>query len=400
MSTTDAGRGRDAALEAGDALRAYALMAVVVFHIAAGVVILDTRSLDFQASYGHVGGSLLFGLQTSVYVFFALSAFLLSRPFVRAALGGAPLPSVRRYARHRAGRILPAFWAACAVVLILYGMQGSGIGQVFALVTLTQVYHHGAVASTIDHAWSLNVEALFYILLVPLAAASAWLVRRHRRGGIAAVALVGLVAVVGAIFGSAGLDVGVPVSQSPLAALRTFLPGVALAVLAVRRPVPGTWRVPDWVSPALLVVGLVLLWRTPVWAPEGNDLRLTLGTACGACLLASVVTWQYTGRPVWRAFRGPLVAWVGERSYSIFLVHGIVIWELHDVGASAGSPARHVVISLILMLPAIMLAAQVLHVTVERPMMLRSRRPRAGDRRPAISEPDVPVARPEVAVSA
>lgn len=396
----DGRRGQDEALEAGDALRAYALMAVVVFHIAAGVVILDTRSLDFDAAYGRVGGALVFGLQTSVYVFFALSAFLLSRPFVRAALSGAPLPSWRRYARHRAGRILPAFWAACAVVLLLYGLQGSGIGHVVALVTLTQVYHHGAVAGTIDHAWSLNVEALFYILLVPMAAACAWLVSRHRHGGTTAVALLAAVAVVGAIFGSAGLDTGVPLSQSPLAALRTFLPGVALAVLAVRWPQRGTWRVPAWVSPLLLGAGLVLLWRTPVWAPEGNDLRLMLGTASGACLLGAVVIRQYTGRPVWRAFRGPVVAWVGERSYSIFLVHGIVIWELHNVGASAGSPVRHFAISLAVMLPAIMLAAQLLHVTVERPMMLWSRRPRASDRRTVVFGADVPEARPEVVIPA
>ncbi|MCW3014781.1 MAG: hypothetical protein JWO02_1873 [Solirubrobacterales bacterium] len=374
---------RDAELEAGDALRAYALMAVVVFHIAAGVLLLDTGTFDFKAAYGTVPGSLIGGLQTSVYVFFALSAFLLSRPFVRSALGGTAFPSVRRYARHRVGRIVPAFWTAVLVVLVAYGAQGSGIGDVLALMGFVQVYHHGQVAVLVGHAWSLDVEMLFYVLLVPLAAASGWLIRRHRRGGVAAVVLILAVCVLGAALERAGLDDVTPVSQSPLGSLRSFLPGILLAVLAVRWPAAESWqRLPRWTSPVLLTVGLVLLWRTPVWAPEGNNLRVVVGTLSGGCILGAVVVRQFRGGAVWRVLRGPAVAWVGERSYSIFLMHGIVFWALHDVGNGQPSTARRLLVALAVALPAILLAAQVLHVLVERPMMLLSRRPRAGDRRP------------------
>src|SRR5689334_10770990 len=40
-------RGRDAELQAGDALRAWALMSVVCFHITAGVLLLTTGTYDF-----------------------------------------------------------------------------------------------------------------------------------------------------------------------------------------------------------------------------------------------------------------------------------------------------------------------------------------------------------------
>jgi len=119
---------------AGDSLRAYALMSVVVFHIAAGVLLLDTGAFDIEGTYGRLGGNVMQALQTSVYVFFALSAFLLSRPFVRSAVYGTPFPSVRRYARHRVGRILPAFWAIVVVILVIYGMQGSGPGELIAFM--------------------------------------------------------------------------------------------------------------------------------------------------------------------------------------------------------------------------------------------------------------------------
>lgn len=386
---TGAGDGRDAVLEAGDALRAWALMSVVVFHIAAGVLLLTTGTYDFEGGYGRVGGSLILGMQTSVFVFFALSAFLLSRPYIRAALHGAPMPSARRYLRHRVGRIVPAFWATVVVILIAYGRQGSGMGDVLALLGFVQVYHHGQVAALVDHAWSLNVEWLFYLLLPPLAAGSAWLIRRSPRGGT--LAAVGIVAVAGAgvLLERVGLDAVTPVTQSPLGGLRSFLPGILLAVLAVRWPQPGPWRrLPRWTSAALVAVGALLLWRTPHLAPTGDSLRVFLGTVAGGCILAATVVRQYRGAPVWLLCRGPVVGWFGERSYSIFLVHGVVYWALHDVGD--GQPIwRRLAIALVVTLPAIAVAAEVLHRLVERPAMRYSRRARPGDRRrpPAAGTP-------------
>lgn len=388
------GRGsRDAVLEAGDALRAWALMSVVLFHIIAGVLLLDTATLDFDGVYGRLPGSLMLGMQTSVYVFFALSAFLLSRPFVRAAVHGTRFPSVTRYARHRVGRIVPAFWVAVLVILIAYGMQGSGVGELLALLGFAQVYHHGQVAVLIDHAWSLDVEMLFYVVLVPVAFASAWAVRRFTSGGVIAVAGIVILVAVATALEHAGLDPITPVSQSPLGGLRSFLPGILLAVLVVRFPERASWeRLPSWTGKVLLTSGLVLVWRTPHIAPEGDSLRLYLGTLSGGCILGAVVIRQYRGGAVWRPLRGPLVAWVGERSYSIFLVHGIVFWALHHVGDGQPSTWRRLLLALAVSLPAIMASAQVLHVVVERPAMNYSRRAR-GVASPAVaSTPAAPVA--------
>src|SRR4051794_32608663 len=53
-------------------------------------------------------------LRLGVALFFVLSGFLLFRPFVRAALDGAPRPGLGRYVVRRAARILPLYWAALA----------------------------------------------------------------------------------------------------------------------------------------------------------------------------------------------------------------------------------------------------------------------------------------------
>jgi peptidoglycan/LPS O-acetylase OafA/YrhL len=42
-------------------------------------------------------------------LFFSLSGFLLSQPFVAAALSGSPFPKIGTYFRNRALRILPAW---------------------------------------------------------------------------------------------------------------------------------------------------------------------------------------------------------------------------------------------------------------------------------------------------
>src|SRR5699024_11002297 len=53
-------------------------------------------------------------LEIGVALFFALSGYLLTRPWVRAAVragpGRARLPGTAEYLRRRARRILPAYW--------------------------------------------------------------------------------------------------------------------------------------------------------------------------------------------------------------------------------------------------------------------------------------------------
>src|SRR4051812_6590794 len=93
-------------LDALDGLRGLAALGVLVLHV-------------WMFSYGDNGKppkgllDLALGeLRLGVQLFFVLSGFLLFRPFVAAALGGGPRPSLRRYAVRRAARILPAYWAA------------------------------------------------------------------------------------------------------------------------------------------------------------------------------------------------------------------------------------------------------------------------------------------------
>ena len=74
-----------------------------------------------------------------VALFFVLSGFLLSRPWVREVQTDAQRPRLGRYFKHRLARILPAYWVALAAILLTTG-RGASTEAMVSNVTLTQGY--------------------------------------------------------------------------------------------------------------------------------------------------------------------------------------------------------------------------------------------------------------------
>ena len=92
-----------------DGLRALAALSILVFHTAAAT----------GASVGEGGLSpYLLQLNVGVAIFFAISGFLLYRPFVAAKVGDAPAVHLGQYARRRFLRIVPAYWVALTILAV------------------------------------------------------------------------------------------------------------------------------------------------------------------------------------------------------------------------------------------------------------------------------------------
>ncbi|MEO8749957.1 MAG: acyltransferase family protein, partial [Allobranchiibius sp.] len=87
--------------------------------LAAALVLLSHVTFWTGAGDVDVSGPLLARGDAGVAVFFAISAFLLLRPYVRAGLHQTATPGLRRYAIRRAARILPAYWLALTAVLLV-----------------------------------------------------------------------------------------------------------------------------------------------------------------------------------------------------------------------------------------------------------------------------------------
>ena len=136
-----------------------------------------------------------------VSVFFVLSGFLLARPFWQALDKGAAMPDLRVYALRRGARILPGFWLALTVSLVLaVTVSGSDLdGQQWVRyiagmllvsdwhwVTLFPVDNNGPL-------WSIGFEVTSYLLL-PFCLAALFAVRL--KGWAARLAWVGVIGLV------------------------------------------------------------------------------------------------------------------------------------------------------------------------------------------------------------
>ena len=118
-------------------------------------------------------------MEMGVPIFFVLSGYLLFRPWVKSLATGGTEPSVRRYARHRFRRIMPAYVVTVLIAYVVYHFRSAGpnpghtwIGLLRNL-TLTQIYTFrylpGFLHQGLTQMWSLAVEAAFYVVLPLLA---------------------------------------------------------------------------------------------------------------------------------------------------------------------------------------------------------------------------------------
>ncbi len=172
-----------------EGLRALAAWSIVVFHVwvFSSPAVLGWNLGPFTAFVSP--------LQSGVTLFFVLSGFLLYRPIAVALLDAAPGPSVWRYLRNRALRILPAYWAILLLVVFVLrsaslGASGHGVATgpltdprtFFLDVFLLQTYVPGGIWSGILPAWSLTIEVAFYLML-PLLGLAAFAFARGRAHG-------------------------------------------------------------------------------------------------------------------------------------------------------------------------------------------------------------------------
>ncbi len=276
---------------------------------------------------------------------------------------GENLPSVRKYFRNRALRILPAYLVILLVVdLVLRGSlvrEGpktitTGTLDAWTLaknLLLVQNYAPGSVLTGIGPAWSLAVEAVFYVtlpLLVALAVVLSRGARTRARRRLCALAPAAVVLAVGLAGKAVSLAV-VPhwggwdgdwygvFQRSFLCQADLFTFGIALAALRVDWE-DGLLRLPSGWRPAALggalATYLVATVHAPVDVQLGDSPRNTV-MALGCALVLALVVLETEGRsaPFLRLLEARPVVFAGLISYSVFLWHEpLVRWlAVHDV---------------------------------------------------------------------
>jgi peptidoglycan/LPS O-acetylase OafA/YrhL len=297
-------------------------------------------------------GWLVYG-HLAVVVFIVLSGFSLT---IAPARSDWRLGGMRRFFRRRAWRILPPYWAALVLSLIiawtLIPQPGAGAP------TGKSVVIHGLLLQDIIGSpspngafWSIAIEAQLYLVL-PL-----MLLIRRRVGAAALLGLVTTVVVTIDLLSWVHVIALLQRLTPQLAVLFTL--GVVAAGVAVGR----TWlrRLP-WPGLALLAsipVLLLILRQGPEWTVKHYFwVDLAVGPAVSVLFIAISF-----GRPA------PLVRWLdtrpmrklGSLSYSLYLTHAPLVIIVYHFGV-APHVARGVPAFLVTLAVVVPLTLTVAHV--------------------------------------
>lgn len=370
-----------------DGLRAIAALSVLVYHTAysAGAT---------GAWYGRAVGRLEIG----VALFFAISGFLLYRPFFAAHHAGAPRIRTRDYLRRRVLRIVPAYWLALTVLAIYPGLLGVFTGDWWIYYGFGQIYQLKTFVNGIPQAWTLCVEVTFYLALPFYALALRGLCRGRSRRTVVTIELsvLALLAIASLVFRTLAIASGPTVVFSWLPGMfGWFAPGMALAVISVVlqerdrpwAPMAAVARHPAlvWLAAGVAFTAMALTVSAPLPTgtiyTEGESFRLYVLSALVAILvlLPAVAGADQGGWPR-RLLMLPWLAWLGLISYGIFLWHHTLMSWLVGQAVMDWAPGSGFIVLTALTLVLAVICATGSYYLVERPILRFKdrRRRRAG----------------------
>lgn len=366
-----------------DGLRAIAAVLVVVVHTAFPAGFTTSSRLGPYTARGEIG----------VAVFFLISGFLLYRPFVAARFAGIRGSDAAGYLVRRFMRIVPLYWVALAVTLTVVSSKRVGVHGLAGLLQtafFVQGYQEHWAIQGLTQAWTLDVEAAFY-LAIPV---YAWLLRRRDRPPAAQLRVE--LAALAVTFVAAKIVhyLVIPSTQTWMNGWNVWLPvwwdlfamGMLLAVLSAwysrqgRSPrwaeLPGSgtvcWGIAAffyWVSSRHLGLPLVPIFE----ATRSQDMGKHLGYGLFGFFLLLPAVFGHGDRGWVRPLLAsrPL-AFLGAISYGIYLWHSAVIdlvlehsgWRLWKIPSP---PFLLVVLTLTVGV------STVTHFLIERPCITLSR---------------------------
>jgi peptidoglycan/LPS O-acetylase OafA/YrhL len=237
-----------------DLLRTLAAVLVVVFHLRT-MLVVDFGPLNPVIEGGNSG----------VFVFFALSGYLLYKPFVKGDV------DLRSYSLKRAARILPGYFVALLALVLLTRSQ-LFFDHPLPYLTMSASYNI-PLRAFLGNAWTLSAELIFYVLL-PF---TAHLVKGREILRLSMIAIASIILLLWhrLILNDSNLWL---IGSFPVVAY-AFIPGMVLAVIEVKHP--RAFR--ELARPAWLAVGIVLItlgciqMADPVAIPTGAGTAIVMG---------------------------------------------------------------------------------------------------------------------------
>lgn len=303
-------------------LRGLAVLAVVLFH---------TNEGNFPLGY------------LGVDVFFVISGFvvtpLILRVFTDKIDGRGKLSNLRHFYKRRFYRLAPALAAILvisAILIFLFGPVGDhqrfarqGVTTLFLLGNVGAYKYSGDYFSPnpnpLVHTWSLSVEEQIYIIL-PLVLL--FIINKRRSVKKISVVVLGIVSVVSFVsflypvileplYSRAGIELASQFSfYSPIDRIWQFTVG-GLAFLSMDRYQKLTRRIPRGLNILIAIIMILVL-----FGPFHTNLK-TSSILASLSALFVIIFRSLNTLPNVLIHK---LAWVGDRSYSIYLVHMPVLY--------------------------------------------------------------------------
>ncbi|HTO97144.1 MAG TPA: acyltransferase [Myxococcales bacterium] len=357
-----------------DGLRFIAIFVVVVFHVAAGLMVRDPVRFAPQR-HGLIGAMAWNGFR-GVELFFVISGFILGLPFAAHALQGKPRVDLKQYLLRRVTRLEPPY-VLCMILLFALQVlvRHREAGALLPHLGASLLYLHNliyAAESPINNvAWSLEVEIQFYLLAPALAAL--FLIRGKARRRAAIVALCASSVLLGWLF----IEPGQRAYLSILRFGHFFLIGFLLADVYLT-----DWRerpVRRWSWDLVSIAGWPLLFLflsgtaqpAPGQAPGHEPALTTFGFPVAVFFLYCAA---FQGRLTNRILVNGWITTIGGMCYTIYLLHNPALALILDRTQhlpATGFYQLDLVLQVAVAAPLILAPSLVYFALIEKPCMRR-----------------------------
>jgi len=342
-----------------DGLRFLAILPVVLQHLSERMIRnfqhswsqpIENNPWAFAVSRGSIG----------VLLFFAISGFVLSIPFIKTAEKGGGW-SYKRYLSRRITRIEPPYliWMTVFFLVLLFRLE-------YPIVELVQhylasiFYVHNIVYDDFSIinpvAWSLEIEIQFYLIAPFLV----FLLFRVRNYQLRSLVLLGGTLVFVSLQHLMGWQYA-PYKFSLLGQLPHFLIGIWLADLYLNRKT--SWR--QTISWDLIGMGAFIIMMY-TWTEEYGKTLVFL------CALILLFLSAFRGKYLNYFFCRPWIVALGGMCYTIYLIHlpllELVILYTRGITFTSFYLVNFALQSLIL-LPVIATISILCYLLLERPFM-------------------------------
>jgi len=293
-----------------DGLRFLAIFPVVIQHLSERLIRntnidfasnLKDDTIAYLASRGTVG----------VYIFFAISGFILSLPFAKRILNNQPGPNLKQYFLRRLTRLEPPYILVMTGIFIVLLIKGDYVfSELLPHLGASLLYIHNI--SYADYpvinpvAWSLEIEIQFYIL-APFLAKFIFSIRKK---------LLRRSIIIGSIFVFITLQhlfswAHMPFKITILGQLQYFLAGFLVTDIFLNE-----WQnkiIKRWTWDIIAVVSFYLLLIT--WSADYQKNLIFI------ILIFLLLVSVFKSNIVNKVLTSPWIVAIGGMCYTIYLIH-------------------------------------------------------------------------------